>query len=95
MRGVSPDMPLACKIECVTRSEDNGSVVGFRGVDGEGRPWSLSSAELIGAVAQGRMTCFVVLEGQAHLVLVRGSGASRYLDTFVGQLEALPLPQCR
>ncbi len=94
MRRVSPDMPHACKIECVTRSQD-GKVVACRGVDGEGRPWSLSTAELIAALAQGRMTCFVVVEGQAHLLLVRGSGASRYLDTFVGQLEALPLPQCR
>ena len=94
MRRVSPDMPHACKIECVTRSEDK-QVLGFRGVDGEGRPWSLSNAELIAAIGQGRMTCFVVVEGQAHLLLVRGSGASRYLDTFVGQLEALPLPLCR
>jgi hypothetical protein len=55
MRRVSPDMPHACKIECVTRSQD-GKVVACRGVDGEGRPWSLSTAELIAALAQGRMT---------------------------------------
>lgn len=86
-------MAFACKIECIWRAPD-GRPAGFRGIDGEGKPWSLSSAELAQAIERGRMTCYVVLEGQAHLVSVRAAGDSRTLETFLGSLEALPLPDC-
>jgi hypothetical protein len=82
-------MRYACKIECATRSG------GFAGTDGEGRPWKLSREELIRAIQKDGMTCFVTFEGHSHLVTLGTDGAgSPSLVTFMGELEALPLPTC-
>jgi hypothetical protein len=77
-------MRYACSIEFVTASG------GFAGTDGDGRPWRLSREELIQAIEAGRMTCYVTLDGHAHLVTLKG----QTLVTFVGALEAFPLPTC-
>jgi hypothetical protein len=60
----------------------------FSGTDGEGRAWSLSREELVVAIETGSMTCYVTLEGHSHLVSVK----DKVLVTFMGALEALPLP---
>jgi hypothetical protein len=84
----------ACRIECFTRSQD-GAIAGFAGSDGEGRPWSFSSAALIRAIVKGDMTCYVTFEGHAHLVTVQADAAGTHsLMTILGELETL-LPVCR
>ncbi|HEX6266498.1 MAG TPA: hypothetical protein VFZ81_06330 [Burkholderiales bacterium] len=88
-------MSKACKIEYVTPAH-NGRVAGFAGTDGDGRPWRLSRDELILAIETGAMTCYVTFEGHSHLVtLTRDAEGNKALVTFLGEIEALPLPASR
>lgn len=81
-------MPHASKIEYVTRSGE------FAGTDGQGRPWSLSREDLVRAIEAGRITCYVTFEGHSHLVTLRNDAAGgKSLVTFLGEVEALPLPK--
>lgn len=87
-------MMEACKIECVTR-DDHGAIAALGGIEGDGRPWRLSRGELVQAIETGRMTCYVTLHGQSHLVILRANAAGgKSLLTFLGELDRLPLPAC-
>jgi hypothetical protein len=67
---------------------------GFAGTDGEGRPWKLSRGELIQALEDGSMTCYVSFSGHSHLVTLQADAAGRKsLVTFLGEVETLPLPR--
>ncbi|HEX6321572.1 MAG TPA: hypothetical protein VFZ84_22100 [Burkholderiales bacterium] len=80
-------MRYASKIEYLTGSG------GFAGTDGEGRPWTLSRSELIQAIEEGRMTCYVSFSGHSHLVTLKADASGRKsLATFLGEVETLPLP---
>lgn len=86
-------MANASKIECVTRSS-RGDIRAFAGSDGQGRRWQLTREELVRAIESGRMAFYVTFEGQSHLVALRLEGGRKQLVTFLGELEALPLPEC-
>ena len=45
-------------------------------------------------IESGRMAFYVTFEGQSHLVALRLEGGRKQLVTFLGELEALPLPEC-
>lgn len=81
-------MRHASKIEYLTRSGE------FAGTDGEGRPWRLPREELVRAIEAGHITCYVTFEGHSHLVtLKRDATGGKSLVTFLGEVEALPLPK--
>lgn len=81
-------MPPAAKLEYLTGSGE------YAGTDGQGRPWKLSREELIRAIENGRMTCYVTFDGHAHLVTLRSDASGgKSLVTFLGAVEGLPLPR--
>jgi hypothetical protein len=87
-------MPNAYQIECVTKTPD-GEIAALAGRDGEGRAWRLSRSELMREIAAGRITCYVAFEDHAHLVTLNRETGGKRLVTFLGDLELLPLRECR
>ena len=84
-------MADASRIEFVTRSS-GGDIRAFAGTDAEGRHWQLSREDLVRAIESGRMIFYVTFEGHSHLVTLRLEAGRKQLVTFLGELEALPLP---
>jgi hypothetical protein len=87
-------MPNAYQIECVIRSPD-GEVAALAGRDGEGQVWRLSRSELMREIGAGRITCYVAFEDHAHMVTLSFETGTNRMVTFIGDLELLPLPECR
>jgi len=81
-------MPPACEIDCATRT-----CIG--GTRSDGTRWQMAPADLIQAIGSGAITCYVTLEGHAHLVMVKADpGGAKSLVTLVGDLGGLRLPPC-
>lgn len=87
-------MPNAYQIDCVTRSPD-GQIAALAGRDGEGRAWTLSRSELMREIGSGRITCYVAFQGHAHLVTLNSEPGNKRFVTFLGDLELLPIADCR
>lgn len=82
-------MPLACEIDCASSDRIGGTRI-------DGTRWEMTPAELVQAIESGALTCYVTVEGHAHLVMVKASpGGAKSLQTLIGELEALlHLPPC-
>jgi hypothetical protein len=92
-------VPRACEIDCITWSESRSGerdVSCIGGSDAQGGRWKMAPGELIGRIESGAITCYVTIEGHAHLVMVRmTSGGEKALHTLLGDLETLlRLPPC-
>jgi len=81
--------PPAREIDCASSTCIGGTRI-------DGTRWQMAPAELIQAIESGAITCYVTLEGHAHLVMVKPEpGRPKSLVTLVGDLAALPLRPCR
>lgn len=85
-------MPHACRIHCL--SLEGRRIVRVGLLESDGRMSVLPAAELIRAIEAGEKTCYVTLGGHSHLVTVTLDNGEKALATFVGELAALPLPEC-
>lgn len=82
-------MPPACEIDCASPDCIGGTRI-------DGTRWRMAPAELIQAIESGAITCYVSVEGHAHLVMVKlEPGGAKSLVTLVGDLAALRLRPCR